>query len=403
VRATFDPANALRSGDTPFPDGYARLEPWLRQVHVKDIDAEGRVVPAGYGAADWPGLAAALREDGFDGLVSLEPHLLRAGRAGGFTGPTLFAEAHRALKALIDPDQRAVMITPVSPTNYSPPTEEEWAERGWRSTGWAFLASVDGRISPPAEALVPASDEGFLRGDGASEVLQVYSGRPFELERHLERFERTCEAILLDFPREEIVADLRALLEEAGPVDCLWRVLVARGGTRLHLLEWVPPEKRGSVPLTLRTIPYQPTVVLSNLKPMSYGANMAASRRARDAGADEGLLVQPDGTVLEAPTASVFWAVDGALKTPALELGILPSITRMVIMEALDTEQVTGTIDEVLAVDEVFLASTSREIQPVRRVDETEYEEAPGPLCRAARRALDDAIAREAQAAAEER
>jgi len=196
---------------------------------------------------------------------------------------------------------------------------------------------------------------------------------------------------------------LRALLEEAGPVDCLWRVLVARGGTRLHLLEWAPPEKRGSVPLTLRTIPYQPTVVLSNLKPMSYGANMAASRRARDAGADEGLLVQPDGTVLEAPTASVFWAVDGALKTPALELGILPSITRMVIMEALDTEQVTGTIDEVLAVDEVFLASTSREIQPVRRVDETEYEEAPGPLCRAARRALDNAIAREAQAAAEER
>jgi branched-subunit amino acid aminotransferase/4-amino-4-deoxychorismate lyase len=51
----------------------------------------------------------------------------------------------------------------------------------------------------------------------------------------------------------------------------------------------------------------------------------------------------------------------------------------------------------------VFLASTSREIQPVRRVDETEYEEAPGPLCRAARRALDNAIAREAQAAAEER
>ena len=408
VRAAFDPANALRCGDTPYPDGYVRLKPWLRQLHVKDLDEAGRVVPAGYGTAGWAGLLDALRHDGFDGFVSLEPHLARAGRAGGFTGPALFGEAHRALQALITsngtrptrvPNQGDAVHTPVSPTKYRPPTEEEWSSRGWRSTGWPFLACVNGRITPPSEAFVPATDEGFLRGDGAFEVLHVYAGRPFELERHLDRFAHTCEAILLDFPRDEILADLTAVLEEAGPVDCLWRVLVARAGTRLHLLEWVPPEKRRSLPLTLRTVSYQPTVVLSNLKPMSYGANMAASRRARHEGADEGLFVHPDGTVLEAPTASVFWAVDGVLKTPALELGILPSITRLVIMEALETLEVSAGIDEVLAADEVFLASTSREIQSVRRLDQVEYE-APGPLCRAARRALDEAVAR---SAAEER
>jgi branched-subunit amino acid aminotransferase/4-amino-4-deoxychorismate lyase len=69
----------------------------------------------------------------------------------------------------------------------------------------------------------------------------------------------------------------------------------------------------------------------------------------------------------------------------------------MVLMEALETEEVTASIDEVLAADEVFLASTSREIQPVQRIDDASYDEAPGPLCRAARRALDQAIAREAQ------
>ena len=359
------------------------------------------MVPAGLGAADWPGLVDALRRDGFDGIVSLEPHLARAGRRGGFTGPALFGEAYRALDALMSNGTRpvrdhkgAVMNTTVSPAKYVPPSEEEWSSRGWRSTGWPFIASVNGRISPPQDALVPATDEGFLRGDGAFEVLQVYGGRPFELERHIDRFARTCEAILLEFPRKEVLADFDALIEETGAVDCLWRVLVARGGTRLHLLEWVPPEKRRSKPLVLRTIPYHPTVVLSNLKPMSYGANMAASRRARAEGADEGLFVQPDGTVLEAPTASVFWALDGVLKTPRLELGILPSITRLVIMEALETQEVSANLDEVLAADEVFLASTSREIQPVSRLDDAEYE-APGPLCRAARRALDEAVARD--------
>jgi branched-chain amino acid aminotransferase len=400
--AAFDPANALRVGDTPFPDGYARLTPWIRQVHVKDLDEDGRVVPAGFGAAGWPRLFDALKRDGYDGLVSLEPHLAHAGPAGGFTGPTLFGEAHRALQALVTPNgmrparvrEQGDTMTTLSAPKYSAPTEEDWARRGWRSTGWPFLACVDGRVTAPEDALVPATDEGFLRGDGAFEVLQMYGGRPFELDRHIDRFARTCEAILLEFPREAILSDLSLLLEEAGAVDCLWRVLVARGGTRLHLLEWVPPEKRRSVPLTLRTIPYQPTVVLSNLKPMSYGANMAASRRARAEGGDEGLFVQPDGTVLEAPTATVFWAVHGVLMTPRLELGILPSITRMVIMEALETVEVSARIDEVLGADEVFLASTSREIQPVSRIDASEFE-APGPLCRAARRALDEAIAQD--------
>jgi branched-chain amino acid aminotransferase len=135
---------------------------------------------------------------------------------------------------------------------------------------------------------------------------------------------------------------------------------------------------------------------------MSYAANMAASRRARAAGGDEGLLAEPDGTVLEAPTASVFWAVDGILKAPALELGIVPSITRRVIMEALETLEVTADLDELLAADEVFLASTSRETQPVSRIDDVEYE-ARGPLCRAARRALDEAIARDARSTEEDR
>jgi branched-chain amino acid aminotransferase len=378
------------------------------QVHVKDLDGDGNVVPAGFGRAGWPALIQALRRDGYHGLVSLEPHLLRAGPGGGFTGPTLFAEAHRALKALITSNRtRSVpatkdedtVATPLSAVNYAPPSENAWAARGCGWTGWPFLACVNGLISSPDEVPVAATEEGFLRGEGAFEVLRVYTGRPFELNRHMDRFARTCESMLLDFPRDEILADLAALLTEAGAVDCLWRGVVARGGTRLQVLEWLPPEKRHGVPLTLKSIRYQPTVGLSDLKSMSYGANAAASRRARSDGAYEGLLIHPDGSVLEAPTGTVFWAKEGILKTPVLENATLPSITRAVLMEALETEEVSATIGEVRAADEVLLASTSRGIQPVRRVDDAEYEEAPGPFCRAARRALGEALAHERRSA----
>jgi hypothetical protein len=127
----------------------------------------------------------------------------------------------------------------------------------------------------------------------------------------------------------------------------------------MHLLELVPPEKRRGIALTVKTI--------------------------------------------ETPTTSVFWAKDGVLKTAALEDGVLPSTTRVVLMEALETQAVSATLDEIHDADEVFLASTSGEIQPVRRIDDVEYEEAPGPLCRAAWRTLDEAIAREAALAEDQR
>jgi branched-chain amino acid aminotransferase len=257
---------------------------------------------------------------------------------------------------------------------------------------WVFLACVDGQISPPDEVGLPTTVEGVLCADGRSEVVQVYRGRPIELDRHMDRLARACEPMVPDFPRDEILDDLAALLEAAGPVDCLWRIRVARDATRLHLLEWLAPANGCETPLMLKTARHQPTV-LPHFTAMSDGATTAASMRARNDGADDLLLIQPDGTVLEPATASVFWAKDGVLKTSAVESGIRPSITRVILMEALETREVSATLDELFAADEVFLASTSRQVRPVRRIDGIEYEEAPGPLCRAARRALERAIA----------
>ena len=100
-RATFDPANFIQCGQRPYPEGYEALRPWLDYVHVKDARDDGGVAAAGEGAARWPELLRRLRDDGYDGFFSLEPHLAAAGRFQGFSGPALFRHASQALQGLL--------------------------------------------------------------------------------------------------------------------------------------------------------------------------------------------------------------------------------------------------------------------------------------------------------------
>ena len=103
LRATFDPANFVQCGVRPFSDAYARLRPYLVYVQVKDaLAATGEVVPAGQGDGELRETLAALRDSGFAGFMSLEPHLAQAGRFGGFSGPEGFVRAASALKFLLN-------------------------------------------------------------------------------------------------------------------------------------------------------------------------------------------------------------------------------------------------------------------------------------------------------------
>ena len=103
LRATFDAANFVQCGVRPFTDAYHLLRSSLVYLQVKDaVAATGEVVPAGQGDGEVRETLAALRDSGFEGFMSLEPHLARAGRFGGFSGPQAFTRAVRALKSLLD-------------------------------------------------------------------------------------------------------------------------------------------------------------------------------------------------------------------------------------------------------------------------------------------------------------
>jgi branched-chain amino acid aminotransferase len=259
--------------------------------------------------------------------------------------------------------------------------------------GLLELASVDGRISPTAEATVPMKDDGLYRGDGAFEVIRLYEGRPFALEDHLDRLERSAAAIQLEFDRAALEREIDALLTEAGGPDGQLRLIVTRSGRRIAAVEPIPDHAET---LGLATVMYSPSVILNGVKSLSYAANMQATRLAQAQGADEAVLVTPDGTVLEPPTSAIFWvSPQGSLRTPALDVGVLESITRDRLVKALQVEEGEWPAADLRAAQEAFLASTTREIQAVAAIDGNALPEAPGPRTREAQQAFAETLGRE--------
>lgn len=227
-------------------------------------------------------------------------------------------------------------------------------------------------------ARIPATDDGLLRGDGVFEVIRLYDGLPFAFEEHLQRLERSAGNLRLPLDLEAVRTDAGRLLVHAGsgPDHELLRIVITRGGRRLLLTEPLPPAREQ---LRLGIVTYSPTLVLDGVKSLSYAANMLASRLARERGFDEALLVTPDGRVLEAPTSSVFWVKGERVLTPPLDDHILASITRRLVIEESAAIEQACSLQEILAADEVFLASTTREVQPVWCLEDQSFP-APGPV-----------------------
>jgi branched-chain amino acid aminotransferase len=254
------------------------------------------------------------------------------------------------------------------------------------------LASIDGAISPAAEARIPVTDEGLLRGDGAFEVVRLYGGRPFAMDDHYARIARSCAGLRLPIDESALRAEVDALLSAADAGDALLRLVVTRGGRRIAMIEPLP--ERAAVARVM-TVAYAPNRVLDGLKTLSYAANMLAGRLAREAGYDEALLVTPHGRVLEGPTWTFFWVRDGILLTPPLSDHILASITRDRVMAETGAREAPCTLDDLSAAEEAFIASTVREVMPIAAIDAIELPAAPGPVTEDARSRLLQRIERE--------
>lgn len=245
----------------------------------------------------------------------------------------------------------------------------------------------------PSDGHIPVTDSSVLRGDGCFEVLRSYGGRPFALDEHLDRLERSATALDIALPsRGSLEEWITQTSETVG--DGAVRVVVTRGASVPGLDD--PPNvivfghdwERNLEPARLLPVvaPWHAAGVdwdLAGAKVISYAPNMAASRRAKSEGFDDALLLSGGEIILEGPTFAVGWVVDGVLETPGLDLGILDSITRRIVLDlaaSLGVEIVEGEWDlrRLDAATEVMAWSTIREVQPVTVVGERSWD--PGPV-----------------------
>lgn len=263
----------------------------------------------------------------------------------------------------------------------------------------AVAASGAGLAGGARPALDPL-DLALVRGEAVFETVRVYGGRPFRLGAHLERLAASASALDLVLPESLDELATRAVAA-AGDRDAVLRLVCTRGQeaapapAAFAICTELPPdweqERRRGLKLVLLTMACDPLVraaspwLLPGVKTTSYAVNMAAQRAARAKGADDAVFVGLGGELLEAPTASLWWRSGDTLYTPSLQLGILAGITRAALLElapGLGLRVLEGvfTAEDLLAADEAFLSSSTREVMPVVEVDGAPVADGtPGP------------------------
>jgi branched-chain amino acid aminotransferase len=257
-----------------------------------------------------------------------------------------------------------------------------------------FFASVDGLVTPAAEARISALDNGFTFGDSVYETLRTYGGRPFHLDRHLARLRQSAQRLAIEVPLEDAEFGRRidAVLARAGNEESYIRLIVSRGvGEISYRFERV---KGPTVVVVVK--PYEPLperyyaegidVVVSSvrrnhrlaldpaIKSGNLINNILAMREAQAAGAVEPIMLNLDGDVAEGAGSNVFLVRHGGLLTPPLDAGILPGVTRALVLEIarelqLRAREETLRVTDLFSADEVFITSTLKECCPVRAID----------------------------------
>jgi branched-chain amino acid aminotransferase len=270
------------------------------------------------------------------------------------------------------------------------------------------LVSMNGRILPPGEAVVSVFDHGFLFGDSVYEVVRTRRGVPVTLDEHLRRLEGSARQIYfeLPWPMEAVKERVREAHRASGNEESYIRIVATRGTGEISLL---PDSCRDPLLIVIvKPLPVPaPSVARDGLKVAlvdrlrndrraldpgaktgNYLNNALALMEARRAGAEDAILLNPEGRLAEATTSNVFLVRGGKVLTPALASGILAGITRDLLMgemrrAGLDAAEGDLPVEALREADEVFLTSTVRGVAPVTSIDGRPVKDGkPGPVTR---------------------
>lgn len=253
-------------------------------------------------------------------------------------------------------------------------------------------AWVDGRLlDDPSAPAIPVTDHGLTVGDGVFESVKVVNGQPFALTRHLRRLATSAAGLgLPEIDEAEVRRGVAAVLDaEHLPLGRL-RITCTGGDAPLGSGRGDSGPRVVVVAAELRPAPRTTSVVtvpwprnehgaLAGLKTTSYAENVVALAYAAERGASEAVLPNTAGMLCEGTGTNVFYVVDGELRTPTLASGCLAGISRALLLEWYGAREIDEPIDVLTTADEIFLVSTTRDVQAVSRCDDRELS-APGPV-----------------------
>jgi D-alanine transaminase len=266
------------------------------------------------------------------------------------------------------------------------------------------LAYVNGTYSPVSDAKVSIEDRGFQFGDGVYEVIVAYNGRPFLLERHLQRLRESLLGIELSFdfsvhPIERLVEDG---LRRSELRDALIYVQITRGAaSRGHL---IPPGLAPTVVMTIKPLVRVPDelrrrgarviTTLDNrwsncyIKAITLLPNILARNAAARRGYDDAIFVTASGEVRECTASNIFVISDGALSIPPRNQSVLHGVTQGFLIElaaaiGLPLHEEVVILDSLRRADEVFLSGTASEVLPITSIDDRPVGDGTvGPITR---------------------
>jgi D-alanine transaminase len=273
-------------------------------------------------------------------------------------------------------------------------------------TEWIW---INGEIVPMAEARIGVEDRGFQFADGVYEVVKLYNGKPFTLDPHLARLEKSAQGIDINLPmdRDALKAEIAKLVARSGVKDGMVYLQLTRGAApRNHIYE---PDQRPTLLFYARPCP-DPQLpgqgegvrLLAQeddrwkrcwIKSIALLPNVLAKNKAVRAGADEAVFIN-DGIVTECSATNIFAVINNKLITHPVGSKVLPGITRAVLFDCaaelnIPVEERGFVEEEAIRAAELFITSTTREISWVARWNDRYIGQARcGPITLALHKAL---------------
>ncbi len=263
------------------------------------------------------------------------------------------------------------------------------------------IVYLNNEFLPASQACVPVMDRGFIFGDGVYEVIPAYGGKLFRLDEHLQRLQNSLDAVRIPNPLSNAGWDtmLNELIAQNEGDDQSLYLQVTRGSAkRDHAMPDDPVPTVFAMSNTLHPVSQEirehgvAAIILDDIrwkrchiKAISLLPNILLRQEALDNDAAEAILIR-DGFATEGAASNLFIVSDGTLITPPIGPFLLPGITRDLILELASANDIplqekNISPKELHNADEIWLTSSTKEILPVTKLDDTAVADGkPGSL-----------------------